>query len=467
MPPTKIIGTSLPLFSLMAKNKKTKKQDDIMDNAMHFIDWLAKTNQNAWQLLPLHETQLVTGSKNKHVPSPYKSYGIGLDPMYLTEKTKRHIPSSAELNAFQKTNTWVRTYALFCAIRDEYGTDDWTKWEEKVKEMAPKEITKKEHKLKNEIAHYVREQWQLARAFRTLREHAKKNDIQLIGDIPFYIGCKSPLVWANQHLFQMHDGHMTVVSGAPSHERAYYGRQVWGHPLYHWDDASLWPEIVTLWKERIAYLSQFFHILRIDHANGFFHYGVIDTENESHDMFKVGPALPVFSKIIKYTRKIGLTVYAEDAGIFLQDLRSAMKKLRVPGMRIFKFAFHPKNNTIVNIYSDISSYPINSYAYTTTHDTEPLVAFLSDLSKKQQQRLCHETKINWSDDISMLAKRCRQKIIDSPSLTVLIPMQDWLLTTDRINTPGTEKEHDDHNWGYRLTTPIENLPLKLFDATLE
>jgi 4-alpha-glucanotransferase len=49
-------------------------------------------------------------------------------------------------------------------------------------------------------------------------------------------------------------------------------------------------------------------------------------------------------------------------------------------------------------------------------------------------------------------------LIHSPAQTVIIPIQDWLITTDRINIPGTEKMVGDTNWQYRVSVSIENLP---------
>ena len=78
---TKIIGTLTPLSSLFSS---TDSMDDrgTFSSGFVFLDWLRETNQFAWQLLPLHETQLEPGSDVKHVPSPYKSYGVGLEESF-------------------------------------------------------------------------------------------------------------------------------------------------------------------------------------------------------------------------------------------------------------------------------------------------------------------------------------------------------------------------------------------------
>jgi 4-alpha-glucanotransferase len=61
-----------------------------------------------------------------------------------------------------------------------------------------------------------------------------------------------------------------------------------------------------------------------------------------------------------------------------------------------------------------------------------------------------------------MATTIRNKIIKSPAKIVIIPLQDWLLTTERINVPGTEKEINDTNWQYQMSVAIEDLPTHLF-----
>jgi 4-alpha-glucanotransferase len=117
----KRIGTVLPMTSLVSKNA----QAGTFAAGEEFIDWLAKSKQNAWQILPLHQTQLEKGSKTKHIPSPYKGYGVGLNPRFLSSGASQ--PSTEQLTKFIKNNNyWLENYALFCALRDQFETDDWS-----------------------------------------------------------------------------------------------------------------------------------------------------------------------------------------------------------------------------------------------------------------------------------------------------------------------------------------------------
>src|SRR6185503_17105232 len=151
------------------------------------LDWLKKTHQSAWQFLPIHETQLESGSATKHVPSPYKSYCIGLDPKYLPESFIGLYPSRLEKNTFLTAQKdWLGEYAFFCALRDYFRTDDWRKWDEGLRNRNKETLAHWNDHLAIEIDNHVVLQWQLHTAYALLRKKAKELHIILIGDLPYY-----------------------------------------------------------------------------------------------------------------------------------------------------------------------------------------------------------------------------------------------------------------------------------------
>jgi 4-alpha-glucanotransferase len=90
-----------------------------------------------------------------------------------------------------------------------------------------------------------------------------------------------------------------------------------------------------------------------------------------------------------------------------------------------------------------------------------LMGYLQLLSSYEIKVLATRLDLQPTTDLSSLAESIRDKIIDSPSIMTLIPLQDWLLTTDRINIPGTEKSINDTNWQYQMSVAIEDLPANL------
>ncbi|OGH06158.1 MAG: hypothetical protein A2171_02885 [Candidatus Levybacteria bacterium RBG_13_35_9] len=453
----KIVGTLVPLFSLYS----TESETSTFETGGLFLDWIVKTKQSAWHLLPLHQTQLEKGSATKHVPSPYKGYGIGLDPKYLSEKAKNLTPTKNELNNFiQDAKDWLPDYALFCALRDHFGTDDWSTWDEnfKKRDFNTLEIAKK--KFEKQIEQYTRQQWQCYKSYSELRKKAKEKQIILIGDIPYYLSLQSPLVWTHQKAFQIDkDSKLSRVSGVLAGPKAHFGRQLWGHPLYRWNSPKHNEEIINLWKIRLKFLSKLFDMIRLDHANGFFYYGSLDPLDAANDTLQKGPGFSAFEETVRYSRSVGLTPYAEDSSVKLKGLREALTKLDVWGIRILRYAVNEKRNELIETYAYIKSYPENTVAYTSLHDTEPLMGYLSLLNASQKKTLTETAGIKLSNDEKELALRLRQAVINSKARIVVIPIQDWLLTKDRINIPGTERQVNDPNWRYRLALPVEQIPI--------
>lgn len=455
----KLVGTLVPVFSLHSTSQLPADQGTFA-TALLFLDWLKKTNQNAWQMLPLSETQLEKGSRKKHVPSPYKGYGIGIDPQYLSTSYALRTPTSAELNEFLKKHSfWVEDYALFCALREQFGTDDWRQWDDEVRQYNENTIVPWKKKLKNSIEYFLVQQWQLHTAFDEVHTKARRLGISLIGDIPFYLSCNSPLVWKFQHLFQIEEnGEMNFVSGAVSKIATHFGRQVWGHPLYQWEKVD---EVAAFWKLRLKYRSYLYDVIRFDYAIGFFEYAAKDPLHPENDTVFPGPGANFFQELINFARENNLEVFAEDSGKQVVELRKYLQKAVIPGIRIFRFAFNELLGGVNEYYAITQNYPENAVVYTTTHDTETLMSYLSLLKDDQRQILATTINSKFSPDIHAFAKEVRDKIINSPAKTVIIPIQDWLLTNERINIPGTEKEVDDTNWKYKVSHAIENLPIQL------
>ncbi|MDH3324534.1 MAG: 4-alpha-glucanotransferase [Candidatus Peregrinibacteria bacterium] len=453
----KTIGTTVPLTALSSEKFDEK---GTFGAGIAFLDWLRKTEQNAWQLLPIHQTPLEPGSNEKHIPSPYKNYGVGLNTAYLSGGIKTPEPNKEELAEFKlKHADWLPNYALFCSLRDKFETDDWTLWPEDIRTRKVEAMGRYKEEVADEIKKHIEMQWKLDFQYHLLRKKAHEYGISLIGDCPFYICLQSPLVWANQELFDLtSDGKMTRVSGLPNGPKSHWGRQVWGHPLYKWEGYR--EGLVRFWKMRLRNLSHLFDWVRLDHAKGFFAYGVIDLEDEAKDCFKQALEGEILEQLINYAREKGLNIFAENSGTGTRRLMETLDKLKVPGIRLLRYAISEKNDDGVCLkYANVPDYHKNTFACTTTHDTETLLGYLELLSVKQKKVLADHVSVGFSEDNKELAVRLRTAVIESPANWVLIPIQDWLLTTDRINVPGTEKEVGDENWRYEVETCVEDLAM--------
>ncbi len=183
--------------------------------------------------------------------------------------------------------------------------------------------------------------------------------------------------------------------------------------------------------------------------------------NPAKDLVKTGPGSKILEPILDHCRKISLKIFAEDSGDRLKGLRRTLTKYKTSGIRVFRYSLMTtKQPGIHTRYANLAKYPKSCLAISSTYDTETLMDYLNKLTAGQCRQLAFHTKTRFDPDRQVFAQRLRQAIIDSPAFISLISMQDWLLTTDRINIPGTETETADPNWRYQLKTPVEELPIR-------
>ncbi|MDP2630544.1 MAG: 4-alpha-glucanotransferase [Candidatus Uhrbacteria bacterium] len=452
----KIIGTLLPLSALKS-DRLPPGRGGCGTFAMGevFLRWLGKTEQQAWQLLPLHETHYVSGSRTRHAASPYRGYGVGIDPRYVAEGRlpKRR---AVALDEFCDTHKeWLTTYALFCTLRDSFGTDDWRLWPAPLRDRDPAALDLWTRKLHDGIEKYKKNQYVLHASFDALRKKAANLGITLIGDLSFYLPLQSPLVWQYADAFEMKPGRaVRFVSGLPDGLRAHYGRQLWGHPLYAWSSRP--HRINALWRFRLRYLGSLYDMIRVDHAQGFYRYGRMDSEQANNDMLKYGPGTTALSPLLSYSAQNGITLFAEDAGHRIPALKQTLAKHQVPGIRIARFLYNEKLKKISAYHGDFDAFPIRTVCYTSTHDTEPLLAYVRTLSVKEKRDLSAYLLLDSYHTDRAFACALRNKAICSPAQMTLVQFQDWFLRTERMNIPGTEGLHE-KNWRYRIHIPVERL----------
>lgn len=457
----KITGTALPIRSLLSRSDGLRDEPHgTFRTVLPFIDWLKSTGQHAWQMLPLSQTHLEPGSVSVHVPSPYKGYGVGLDPAYL-HGTPAVTPDGDELAEFRLAQAeWLPDYALFCAIRNHLGTDRWMDWPTGLRDRSSAAIRTWSRQHADDIAHQETLQWRAHRAFAHIRDCAESAGIRLIGDLPFYLPVASPLVWAYRECFKLAtDGSMPRVSGVPDSPKAHFGRQVWGHPLYAWSAPGTPQAALRVWKIRLDYHAALYDHMRLDHAKGLFRYGSIDPTDPGHDTFESGPGSAALEDIVLHARRSGLALFAEDSGDWLDELRATLRQLHVPGIRILRFAYNERHKEVEPNYADVAHYPEDGVAFTSTHDTAPLVGYVNLLDQDERRLLCARVGITYDGSSAVIAGRLRDALLTSPAHICILPLQDWLLTSDQINVPGTEKPTGDENWRYRMTVPIEDLPM--------
>ena len=451
--------------------------------AYDFVDWLEKSGQRYWQILPLGAT-----SHGGAFDSPYQAYSafagnpyfISLSALIeegvLTEAEcdavffgdnagkvdyqalyenrlpllhkayeRSDISHNPDYVAFCNDNFWwLNDYALFMAVREFFGGAGWTQWPEDIRMHYGPALDYYNGKLYFEVEFQKYLQFKFWEQWSKLKKYANDKHIQIVGDMPIYVSPDGSDVWAQPELFQLDESnHPTQIAGCPPDNFAADG-QVWGNPLYRWDRHKAtgyhW------WVTRMWYSYKLFDMVRLDHFRGFDEYFAIPAgSNSAKDgHWEQGPGMDLFNTLKNALGDRG--VIAEDLGLLTDGVRQLVKDSGYPNMKVIQFAFDAADIGGSNEYLP-HNYSNNCVVYTGTHDNETISGWFMGLSKENKEHI--RTYLRDNDTAN---KWMYKKLIDLAMMscadTCIIPMQDWLGldNSTRMNTPGTV----DVNWSWRL-----------------
>lgn len=139
-------------------------------------------------------------------------------------------------------------------------------------------------------------------------------------------------------------------------------------------------------------------------------------------------------------------IIAEDLGYMSETVRQLVQDSGFPGMKVLEFAFDSRDTGSASDYLP-HNYPVNSVAYTGTHDNETLVSWYQTITSAERT-LVRDYLYDYTTPEPQLYKSMIALIFRSAAATCIIPMQDWLGLDNsaRINKPSTVGE----NWRWRL-----------------
>lgn len=444
--------------------------------AYDFVDFLEKSGQKFWQILPLGQTS--------YGDSPYQSFSTDAGNPYfidleLLEKDElleeeeysdiykeddlhkvdygkiyntrypilkkafgRFDTSEKEYIKFKNENRdWLEDYALFMALKEEHEDKSWNNWLPKYKKRDIRAIAafKKENKERLEFWQFL--QYKFYSQWLELKDYANSKEINIIGDIPIYVAYDSVDVWKNPRYFQLDKNlDMISVAGCPPDAFSETG-QLWGNPLYDWNFMK--KNGYNWWIDRLRNAIKLYDIVRIDHFRGFAGYYSIPADEETavNGKWKKGPGIELF-KMIK--RELGnLNIIAEDLGVLTPDVIVMLEKSGFPGMRVLEFAFGSKedNNYLPHNYIK------NSVAYLGTHDNDTARGWLEGLDKETLDYVKEYLDIA-PNSIGGTVWKIITRLLASPSNIVIIQFQDYLTLGNeaRMNTPAVATG----NWSWRM-----------------
>ncbi len=322
-------GLAIPVFSIRTSN--SLGVGEFADLKL-LADWSAKVGLKLIQILPINDTMATNSWKDSY---PYAAISaFALHPLYLnlsalagnTQKAalKKATIIGQELNAlaevdynavielkiefakqvykqagkkclaskgfkefFGQNKYWLVSYAVFCYLRDKYGTVDFDKWPAHQQYNAADiaAFTRENADSYAEIAFHYFIQYHLHLQLKEATEYAHNKGIILKGDIAIGVYRYGADTWQHPALY-----HMDFQAGAPPDDFAITG-QNWGFPTYNWqrmqEDGFAW------WKQRFEQMRYYFDAFRIDHILGFFRIWSIPLHAVDGIMGHFVPALPV------------------------------------------------------------------------------------------------------------------------------------------------------------------------------
>ncbi len=441
--------------------------------AYKFADFLAKSGQKYWQILPVTPTSYGDSpyqsfSVNAGNPyfidfetlegngllkaSEYKSIkwgdGSSVDYELLYKKVfkvlrkafARFKPDDNYKSFCELNEDWLDNYALFMALKDAHGGKAWNEWEKPLRMFEKKAVEKARQDYKEDIDFYKYIQYEYYRQWDMLKHYVRGLGIDIIGDIPIYVAYDSVEVWTMPEYFLLDEDKNPIdVAGCPPDVFTAKG-QLWGNPLYRWDvmekDNFKW------WIERIRRATKTYDVVRIDHFRGFESYYTIPFGNEDAVIgeWRKGPDMKLFREVKKQLGSC--RIIAEDLGFITPKVAKLLKASGFPGMKVMEFAFDASGDSD---YLPSNYKNTNCVCYTGTHDNETLNGWLASLPRANAKFAREYLNVKRSKDIPKAIIRAAWASIAD---TAVAQMQDFLeLGSDaRMNIPSTLGG----NWQWRM-----------------
>ena len=283
------------------------------------------------------------------------------------------LPLYKQFDNFVKDNAdWLEDYALFMALKSHFNNVSWGEWETDIKFRKPEAMSQYEEQLSDDIGYWKFIQFEFYLQWNALKQYANSNGIEIIGDIPIYMGYDSVDVWANQGEFQLDENLTPIkVAGVPPDAFSDAG-QKWGNPLYDYDKMEA--NGFSWWRKRMAASAKLYDVIRIDHFIGIVKYYTIpaDMPDARQGEYRQGPGQKLLDAI---NESIGdKKIIAEDLGVEVPEVAKILKENGYPGMKVLEFAFGGDRKNPHLPYN----YTQNLVCYGGTHDNETLLGFFED-----------------------------------------------------------------------------------------
>ncbi len=476
---------------------------DLGKSAYEFVDFLAKSGQKLWQILPLGPTgyehspytmnfsafagnhllisldllaeegllsqdelipikaDLEPDKVNFDAVVPHK---IGLLKIAyksfhasLTSKQKAAFEEFCQAQAY-----WLDDYALFMALLEANEGKSWNNWERAIALRHPDAIQAQSAALKDSIAFHKFLQFKFFAQWSKLREYANEKDIKIIGDISIYVCHNSADVWANRDIFKLDSETFdpAFIAGVPPDYFSATG-QLWGNPVYNWEELE--KTNFAWWIDRFKATLQYVDFVRVDHFRGFEAYWQVPAGEETaiNGEWLKAPGKELFETLRSALGEMP-PILAEDLGIITKEVEELRDRFNFPGMRILMFAF---SEDATNTHLPHNYVP-NSVVYSGTHDNDTAIGWWGKANHKEKQFLAQYLGYSSPENIQEINWILIRTALASVAKLAIIPLQDILGLDNRARMNDPSKIPGNWRWRYESSDLLtEELSDRLLQLT--
>lgn len=437
-------GVLLPIFSLPSKYGI----GNLGEEAYNFIDFLSKTGQSYWQVLPVNP--LSFGNSPYQSPSlfafnlllidfdklvengllyedDFKNINCGdnvnkVDYDSLNENREKILllaadrfldlceksdlnrkivsgkKSDSDLNLSAGSNLnkndylsfkeefayYLDGYVLYKALKKANAGKAFYEWNDKIKFKDNETLNIFSRDFKILMEKYKILEYFFYTQWRDLKKYANDKGIKIIGDMPIYSGYDSSDCYIDRENFLLGDNLELTEVSGCPPDGYNKDGQKWNNPLYNYD--YIRSNNYEYIIRKIKHLSKLYDVIRLDHFRGYELFFSIPANDKTavNGVWKKGPGIDLFNKV--KCEVPNAEFIAEDLGFLDDGVRHMLYESGFPGMKVLQFAFEGTNGQI-DMYNPylIENYNENTVAYLSTHDNNTLAGWVDDNLSYQEK----------------------------------------------------------------------------------
>ena len=456
---------------------------DLGPAAYQFADFLARTGQTYWQILPLTPLDPGAGFSPYSSPSAFAGNTLLISFDRLVDQGLLPVGEVAELAAeYQHTEVsiatacakkqpllrraaemfieqglitaglgfdtfcyrqaeWLDDYALFVALQQDLNVPTWNNWPDALVRRDADELARQTDRLAHEITVVKVLQYLFYQQWNDLIAYCYARKIHLIGDIPIYVQQNSADVWGNKNLFKLDEGGLPrYVAGSPPDYFSSDGQR-WGNPIYDWAEHERTG--FAWWIRRMRHQMSLYSLTRLDHFLGFDMYWEIPSWEPTA---KVGTWVQAPTEAFihaMFRQFVQLPLIAEDLGARSTEIQPLLRHYVIPGMRVIQFGFGDDLPTSSHI---VHNHTLNNVVYTGTHDNNTTLGWFRQADDALRNRISEYVGVAVTEEnvVPLLTRMTMQSV----ARLAILPVQDVLGLNEkhRMNTPGLGGS----SWQWRL-----------------